>query len=277
MNPNSTPSPLRYPGGKSRVAGKLARLFPDFGEFREPFVGGGSVFLALAEVNPSARYWINDLYPEVANFWEQAKESLPALVKGVDRVRKSRATGRETYSQLRSWKTLDPIDAAVRFFVLNRITFSGLSDSGGFSQMSFDSRFTDSAVQRLRGLSVLEDLDLRITNKDYSTLLNKPGRSVALYLDPPYITKWQKLYGKGGNLHKGFDHERFAKEILDCKHNWVVSYNDGEAVRNLFPEPNNLAFMKWQQHYPMKAPAGHLTNRGKELIISNFNLGDELK
>ena len=277
MITSATLSPLRYPGGKSRVAGKLARLFPDFTEFREPVVGGGSVFLALAQVNPSAKFWINDLYPEVANFWEQAKGNLPALVKGVERVRKSRSTGREIYAQFRSWKTQEPTDAAVRFFVLNRITFSGLSDSGGFSQMSFDSRFTDSAVQRLKGLKTLADLDLKVTNKDYSSLLSKPGRSVALYLDPPYITKWQKLYGKGGNLHRGFDHERFAREILDCKHDWIVSYNDGEAVSNLFPEPNNLAFMRWQQHYPMKAPAEPLKNRGKELIISNFTLGDELK
>ena len=40
---------LRYPGGKSRAVAKMDQYFPDlreYGEFREPFLGGGSGTLA---------------------------------------------------------------------------------------------------------------------------------------------------------------------------------------------------------------------------------------
>ena len=64
-------SPLRYPGGKSRVAEKIASLVPPFEEYREPFVGGGSVFFALKQKFPDKKFWINDIYTELANFWRQ--------------------------------------------------------------------------------------------------------------------------------------------------------------------------------------------------------------
>ena len=42
----SLKTPLRYPGGKSRALSKLFQYIPDlkgYKEFREPFLGGGSV------------------------------------------------------------------------------------------------------------------------------------------------------------------------------------------------------------------------------------------
>ena len=54
-------SPLRYPGGKTRAIKMINPLIPSYREFREPFVGGGSVFIDSLQENPSARYWINEL------------------------------------------------------------------------------------------------------------------------------------------------------------------------------------------------------------------------
>ncbi|MFM6152235.1 MAG: DNA adenine methylase, partial [Sphaerospermopsis kisseleviana] len=43
-------SPLRYPGGKSRAIKQIAQHLPtQFTEFREPLVGGGSVFIYLKQ------------------------------------------------------------------------------------------------------------------------------------------------------------------------------------------------------------------------------------
>ena len=62
-------SPLRYPGGKSRAVERIADLVPAFDEFREPFVGGGSVFIHLKQKFPEKRFWINDKYAELIAFW----------------------------------------------------------------------------------------------------------------------------------------------------------------------------------------------------------------
>jgi len=49
-------SPLRYPGGKSRALKHILPIIPKFDEFREPFLGGGSVFLALKQKYPNKKY-----------------------------------------------------------------------------------------------------------------------------------------------------------------------------------------------------------------------------
>lgn len=49
-------SPLRYPGGKSRAIELISTLVPEFQEFREPFVGGGSVFIYLKQKYPNKKF-----------------------------------------------------------------------------------------------------------------------------------------------------------------------------------------------------------------------------
>ena len=63
-------TPLRYPGGKSRAAERLLKLAPQCKEFREPFLGGGSVALRFTQDNPTADVWVNDLYGHLYNFWK---------------------------------------------------------------------------------------------------------------------------------------------------------------------------------------------------------------
>ena len=70
----SLKTPLRYPGGKSRACTKLATVFPDlskFKEYREPFLGGGSVALYVTKMYPHLNVWVNDLYVPLINFWKE--------------------------------------------------------------------------------------------------------------------------------------------------------------------------------------------------------------
>ena len=63
-------TPLRYPGGKSRAAAKLYPKFPDhIKEFREPFLGGGSMAIHFSKCNPDTPVWVNDTYYYLYNFW----------------------------------------------------------------------------------------------------------------------------------------------------------------------------------------------------------------
>ena len=67
-------TPLRYPGGKSRAIKKMAEFFPlfkDYKEYREPFLGGGSVALYISQMYPHLDIWVNDLYEPLYNFWKQ--------------------------------------------------------------------------------------------------------------------------------------------------------------------------------------------------------------
>ena len=66
---------LRYPGGKSKATKTLSPWFPEnFKEYREPFIGGGSVAFYATQAYPDASVWINDKYVTLYNFWIQLRD-----------------------------------------------------------------------------------------------------------------------------------------------------------------------------------------------------------
>ena len=69
---NNLKTPLRYPGGKSRAAAQLVSAFPnEISEFREPFLGGGSVAIEFTKRFPDVPVWVNDKYYYLTTFWQQ--------------------------------------------------------------------------------------------------------------------------------------------------------------------------------------------------------------
>ncbi|PJF41808.1 MAG: modification methylase, partial [Phototrophicales bacterium] len=95
-------SPLRYPGGKSRAISRIIPQVPlDIEEFREPFVGGGSVFLAVRTLFKQRiqRYWINDLNHDLICFWRVAQADMATLVSTIRSIKAKYANnGRELYA-----------------------------------------------------------------------------------------------------------------------------------------------------------------------------------
>ncbi len=263
-------SPLRYPGGKSKALNQILPLIPEYNEFREPFVGGGSVFISLIQKYPNANYWINDLNTDLFLFWKYAKCDLDKLVDSVKEIKLNSTDGRKLFTSYQNnWNDLIDFDRAVRFFVLNRITFSGTIDSGGYSEQSFHNRFTNSSIERLSNLKLILH-DLKITNIDYENVIRASGDNVFIFLDPPYYsTTNSRLYGKNGDLHLTFDHERFAANMKECNHKWLITYDDVKEVRDLFYWANILPF---SLQYGMNNYKQGSAGKGNELFISNYPL-----
>lgn len=262
-------SPLRYPGGKSRAIKQILPLIPDFKEFREPMVGGGSVFFALKQLYPERKFWVNDINKELYSFWKICKDDTPNLIKEVKKLKLNATNGKELHLQLLQNTNTSDFERALRFFILNRITFSGLAESGGYSKQAFESRFTDSSIQRLKEASNILD-NTKITNKDYEELIATEGEDVFIFLDPPYLSKTKsRLYGKNGDLHEGFDHKRFSEIMKKCKHSWLITYDDSPEVRKLFPD---AYIYEWELQYGMNNFKQKTAAKGKELFISNFRI-----
>lgn len=264
-------SPLRYPGGKAKAIAQIAQqLPPEFLEYREPFVGGGSVFIYLKQKYPHLKIWINDLNPELFRFWQVAQHNLDELVAEVRSIKKKTQNGKELFRELAKIQTaeLNDLERAVRFFVLNRITFSGTIEAGGYSQGAFEKRFTDSSIDRLADLAPLL-ADIRITNLDYSEVLKAPGEQVFIFLDPPYYSATKsRLYGKAGTLHTGFEHQRFAQEIQHCQHSWLITYDDSPQIRENF---HFAHLVPWQLQYGMNNYKQEKAAKGQELFILNYS------
>ncbi|MTJ06233.1 MULTISPECIES: DNA adenine methylase [unclassified Anabaena] len=266
-------SPLRYPGGKSRAVKQISEYLPEkFSEFREPFVGGGSVFIYLKQKFPNLKISINDLNQELFLFWHFTQSDLSKLVSEIRQIKENSKDGKLLFTQLASVdvNTLSDLERAVRFFVLNRITFSGTIESGGFSLESFHTRFTHSSIDRLQKLENILTTDIKITNLDYSQILNMGGNDVFIFLDPPYFkAEKSKLYGKRGNLHTGFDHLRFAEILKECPHQWLITYDDSPEIRDNFHWANIL---EWELQYGMNNYKQKKAEKGKELFISNYKI-----
>ncbi|MFH7025447.1 MAG: DNA adenine methylase [Heteroscytonema crispum UTEX LB 1556] len=265
-------SPLRYPGGKSKAIDKIAEYLPDnFSEYREPFVGGGSLFIYLKQKYPDLKIWINDLNTELFIFWKIAQSNLAQLVTEVRRIKEQYTNGKLLFQELTTVnvKELSDIERAIRFFVLNRITFSGTIESGGFSEESFHKRFTYSSIERLEKLeNILQNI--KITNLDYSHLLNPEGEDIFLFLDPPYFSATKsKLYGKDGNLHTSFDHQKFAEFMMQCHHRYLITYDDSPEIRKNFESVNVCG---WEMQYGMNNYKQNGAAKGKELFVTNYEV-----
>ncbi len=142
-------------------------------------------------------------------------------------------------------------------------------DSGGYSKQAFARRFTQSSIDRLKRLiSFLQGVI--ITGHDYEEVITTPGKSVFIFLDPPYISATKsRLYGKNGTLHTNFDHNRFSELMKRCKHKWLITYDDSPAVRELF----DFAYIEeWSLQYGMNNYRQDSAKIGRELFISNYEI-----
>ena len=274
-------TPLRYPGGKSRACVKMDPFFPDlrdYEEFREPFLGGGSVAIHVAKKYPNLKIWVNDLYEPLVNFWQQLQ------MFGVDM--KDSLTHLKTYHNtedrarqlfLDSKKVLNdndasPFDRACAFYVVNKCSFSGLTESSSFSKMASVSNFSLKGIEKLPGYQEIIS-KWRITNYSYDYVLNQQGNAF-VYLDPPYDIK-DNLYGKKGSMHKRFDHDKFAADCTTCKLPQLVSYNSDQLVKDRFKDWNAAEF---DLTYTMRSVGEYMREqkKRKELLLFNYEVRSQI-
>ncbi len=263
-------SPLRFPGGKSRAISQILPLVPDYEEYREPMVGGGSVFLALQQRFPNRRYWINDLNYELFCFWKVAQECADQLADALHQLRAETHDGKSLFHRLLDcYGQGNEFERAIRFFALNRMTFSGTVDSGGYSEQAFHGRFTATAIERIRPLQRLLQ-GVRITHGDYEPVLREAGEDVFVFLDPPYYSATEsRLYGKRGELHLNFDHHQLARVLQETPHRWLLTYDDSLFIRQLYATYTQV---RWTLQYGMNNYKQPHARAGEELFIANYSI-----
>ena len=134
----SLKTPLRYPGGKSRACTKMDQYFPDlrdYVEFREPFLGGGSVAIHITKKYPHLKITVNDLYEPLINFWVQLQTFGIELT---ERIREYKSThpdpesARELFinsKEVINDRSVDDTERAAAFYIVNKCSFSGLTES----------------------------------------------------------------------------------------------------------------------------------------------------
>ena len=128
---NEIKSILRYPGGKSKALKYILPHIPkDFSEYREPFFGGGSIFLAVKQRVPRNRLFrVNDLNPQLISFWKDLLKDPISFKNDVIAVKNEYPDGKALFAKLSKNLNLSETENKVRYFILNRISFSGLVEA----------------------------------------------------------------------------------------------------------------------------------------------------
>lgn len=270
----SLKTPLRWPGGKSRAVSKIAPYFPPiqvYKEFREPFLGGGSVSIYVTKQYPQLKIWVNDIYEPLVNFWKQLQASPIELKNKLIQKRTIYNTpdlARGLFFEQREIlndASIQDIDRAVAFFVVNKCCFSGLMEISTYSAQSFTRNFSIQGIEKLPEYSKII-AKWRITNYSYEVLLDG-DKNAFVYLDPPYDIK-DKLYGKKGRLHKEFNHSEFVATCVSCKMDQIISYNAEQKVVNRF---DNWKTAEFAHTYTMRSVGGYMKNQKSRMELLLFN------
>jgi len=274
----SLKTPLRYPGGKSRACTKMDQYLlkvSDCKEYREPFLGGGSVAIHVTKKYPHLDIWVNDLYEPLYNFWRVLQDTGADLAEKIGEL-KSQYPEPESAKDLflQSKETVNDytesnLSRAVAFYIVNKCSFSGLTESSSFSKQASVSNFSMRGIEKLPGYSQIIK-DWKITNKSYEELLTD-SKDVFTYLDPPYDIK-DNLYGKKGSMHNTFNHDDFAADCDRYIGPQLISYNSSNLVKERF---DGWDAGEFDLTYTMRSVGEYMREQKdrKELLL--FNYGTE--
>lgn len=245
-------SPLRYPGGKARLAPYLARVLASqsaaIETYCEPYAGGAGAGLQLLSDGHVNKLIINDLNPGIAAFWRSVFFHTDALVEmiancvvDIDNWHTQRAVYLSPASH-------DELALGFSTFFLNRTNRSGILNArpiGGLEQTGnwpIDARFNKSdLIQRItdlgelsRQVDVRQERAIALVRK-----LNRRTRPVLLYVDPPYVIPGEELYMTD---HSWPEHEKLRRALADSPHPWILTYDADERTRDLYRDYRCLRF-----------------------------------
>lgn len=245
-------SPLRYPGGKGKVANYFKILLTENGllgtDYVEPYAGGASVALGLLYEDYVGHIHINDLNSGVYAFWYAAIHETGDLCARIDRTEVTMEEWHRQRDVYRRAADADPLDLAFAVFFLNRTNRSGIIAGGvigGQNQTGawkLDARYNKpELLQRIKKLGRHRDR-ISLTRSDAAELIDQwatRNDDAFFYLDPPYFVKGEGLYD---NFYAPEDHRAVATAVLSLRHPWVVSYDAAPEIIEMYRPARSLRY-----------------------------------
>jgi DNA adenine methylase len=280
-------TPLRYPGGKSRATKILLEYIPErYCRYVEPFIGGGSMAIAMQKARPDLQITINDLYTPLYAFWMILRDEGPKLSQHLFQTKAKLSDYENKDDVIKAHKDafllakerlnsddISLYEMAYYFYICNKCSFSGLSESSSFSAQASQNNFNESGINSLPYYhQLIRNWDIR--NDDYQRVLDE--EAAFNFLDPPYLIK-DNLYGKKGDIHKSFDHQRMADFLnKDFQGMTMITYNSSPEVEALYP---NWSKLQWDLTYTMRSTGtyGADQDKRKELLLVNYGIDNSNK
>jgi DNA adenine methylase len=239
-------TPLRYPGGKGKLANFVKKLVElndlvDC-EYVEPYAGGAAIGLELLFHEYARRIHINDISRPIHAFWKSVLEHTDDLCRLVRDTRLSVASWDQQKRILKKQDDQDDLTLGFATFFLNRTNRSGILNAGIIGgrdqtgEWKIDARYN--AEELIRRIEAIARLGQRISlsRLDAKTFLGqciKMASKTLIYLDPPYYAKGKDLYY---DYYTDEDHEAIAKLVQTKirRQKWIVSYDNVKRIRELY-------------------------------------------
>jgi DNA adenine methylase len=273
-----TLSPLRYPGGKSALAGLFADILGGLEikspRYVEPYAGGAGAGIALLREGLVEHLVINDIDPAVFSFW---KSVVSRNAEFIELVSNTPLTVEEWKRQRTIYRTSDPsnlLELGFSFFYLNRTNRSGVLNAGvigGQEQKGnykIDARFNrETLTSRLQEIGRLSER-IEVTDLDGRTIIQRYSSdpSTFMYIDPPYVQAGSQLYL---NAFSGNDHKALAEIIRTTgEAHWLLTYDTSPVIEKLY---DDCFQCKLEISYSARYPG-----RAEELLIASKSVAEIL-
>jgi len=272
-------SPLRYPGGKSKLTAYVLETIElnglEGGTYVEPFAGGCAIAWYLLLNKKVAKVYINDLDPAIHAFWYSVLYRTDELCK---LITSTPITMDEWYKQQNIYRTGSENSLQLGFatLFLNRTNRSGIIKGGvigGKSQSGdykIDCRFNkERIIEQVKKIASNRDA-IRLSNLDATHFIDEflpeiTGKAL-VNIDPPYYIKGKGLYQ---NFFEHNDHYRLFESVRRITHPWIVTYDDTPEIRGIYSEfsPESFGLTYTAQ---TKCKGSEIIIHSPEIIKSNF-------
>ena len=269
-------SPLRYPGGKSKIYEKVRNLIIANGyedrTYVEPFAGGFGIGVGLLCEGVVKSAILNDYDSHIYNFWYSVlydTDNLLRLISDTPITIEERERQKQNYRDINS----NYLNDGFATLFLNRVNFSGVIKGGpigGLAQTGaykVDCRFNKADIRSKIEIIAKFKGKIKLYNKDAGYLIRmnlmKMKAQLFLNIDPPYVIKGSQLYTNFFTEGDHSDLQRVILKHLGAESPWIITYDDCPLVRNLYKQFH-------MQEYGIAHNAGG-TVQGKEIVITNLS------
>lgn len=239
-----TPSPLRYPGGKTQLYPIVRDILRTNGmegiTYAEPFAGGCGLALKLLFKGDVGHIVLNDFDVAIYAFWFSIlnyTDEFFSMLANVPVTVEEWEKQKEIYSSL---NLNDLLALGFATFFLNRTNVSGVIKGGligGKKQngnFKLDARFVkESLFTRIRKISEYRN-NISLYNLDAMDFIDKElskFKKLFINFDPPYVKKGSSLYK---NAYSEDEHRLLSRKISLCNMPWIVTYDACSLVKKLY-------------------------------------------
>ena len=239
-------SPLRYPGGKGKLAPFIGMLIEEYGHkggtYIEPFAGGAGVAIELLEKEIVSQVVINDLDKGIYSFWRAILTDTERFIKEIETVPLTMEEWHKQHDICMNSNNKYSFELGFATFYMNRTNRSGIIKGGvigGKEQRGkwhLDARFNkEDLISRIRKIASMKS-KIHLYNKDIESFLKnyvpKYEDNAFIYFDPPYFGKGKQLYL---NFFDYADHVRIEKlisKLANC--DWIITYDDEPQIERIY-------------------------------------------